>query len=88
MFSKCCLFGNRLVSADFERFFTHIFIDEAGFASEPETIIPLPMLNLIETTTKSNGQVVLAGDPQQLGPVIRSVVADNAGLGRLHIFSF
>ncbi|KAG9042355.1 hypothetical protein FS837_010960 [Tulasnella sp. UAMH 9824] len=54
--------------------FTHIFIDEAGQASEPEVMIPI-QLNGDATTT-----VVLAGDPKQLGPVIRSPVARRLGL--------
>ncbi|KAG8954847.1 hypothetical protein FRC04_010330 [Tulasnella sp. 424] len=54
--------------------FTHIFIDEAGQASEPEVMIPIK-LNAGPKTT-----IVLAGDPKQLGPVIRSPVARRLGL--------
>lgn len=48
--------------------FTHIFVDEAGHATEPETVIPLSGLLDGKDTT----QVVFAGDPKQLGPVVRS----------------
>ncbi|KIO21489.1 hypothetical protein M407DRAFT_80331 [Tulasnella calospora MUT 4182] len=54
--------------------FTHIFVDEAGQASEPEVMIPIKM-NASERTT-----VVLAGDPKQLGPIIRSPMARRLGL--------
>ena len=61
--------------------FTHLFIDEAGFATEPETLIPVSLLNLDPNKTDQVlGQVVLAGDPQQLGPVIRSSQAEELGL--------
>lgn len=68
----------RLVSANFGRdHFTHIFIDEAGHAVEPECIIPIA--DLLDPTT---GQLVLAGDPKQLGPVLRSHLAQKYGLGK------
>ncbi|KAG8924470.1 hypothetical protein FRC01_011457 [Tulasnella sp. 417] len=54
--------------------FTHIFIDEAGQASEPEVMIPIQMNGNANTT------IILAGDPKQLGPVIRSPVARRLGL--------
>ncbi|XP_076272336.1 putative RNA helicase armi isoform X1 [Rhynchophorus ferrugineus] len=54
--------------------FTHIFVDEAGQAGEPEVLIPLTFLD------KHNGQAVLAGDPMQLGPIVISKVAQNCGL--------
>ncbi|KAG8750496.1 hypothetical protein FRC11_010342 [Ceratobasidium sp. 423] len=54
--------------------FTHIFIDEAGQGSEPEVMIPILMM----AGPKTN--IVLSGDPKQLGPVIRSPVARPLGL--------
>ena len=54
--------------------FSHIFLDEAGQASEPETMVPLSNLRGKETV------VVLAGDPKQLGPVIYSHDAGSYGL--------
>ncbi|KAJ8399528.1 hypothetical protein AAFF_G00409390 [Aldrovandia affinis] len=56
--------------------FTHIFIDEAGHAVEPECIIGMAGLLHAET-----GQLVLAGDPKQLGPILRSPLAMQYGLG-------
>ncbi|XP_030741530.2 RNA helicase Mov10l1 [Echinops telfairi] len=54
--------------------FTHVFVDEAGQASEPECLIPLGLISDV------NGQIVLAGDPMQLGPVIKSRLAMAYGL--------
>lgn len=59
--------------------FSHIFLDEAGQASEPETLIPVSNLCLRKTV------VVLAGDPMQLGPVIYSKEADIYGLGKSYL---
>lgn len=50
--------------------FTHVFMDESGQATEPETLIPL--VNLLDPDA---GQVVMAGDLKQLGPVLRSPIA-------------
>lgn len=51
-------------------------IDEAGHAMEPEA------LNAIAgVLAKDGGQVILAGDPEQLGPVLRSPKAIDHGLG-------
>uniref|UniRef100_A0A0A9D3M9 RNA helicase n=1 Tax=Arundo donax TaxID=35708 RepID=A0A0A9D3M9_ARUDO len=55
--------------------FTHIFLDEAGQASEPEAMIPLSGLCGRDTV------VVLAGDPMQLGPVVYCKQAEKDGLG-------
>ncbi|XP_063998494.1 RNA helicase Mov10l1 [Pogoniulus pusillus] len=54
--------------------FTHVILDEAGQASEPESLIPLGLIS------EANGQVVLVGDPKQLGPVIKSQIALAFGL--------
>ncbi|QRV74351.1 RNA helicase [Ceratobasidium sp. AG-Ba] len=59
--------------------FTHIFIDEAGQASEPEVMIPI--LNLSSRDTN----VILSGDPKQLGPVIRSPVARRLGMSTSYL---
>ncbi|KAK6913964.1 DNA2/NAM7 helicase, helicase domain [Dillenia turbinata] len=56
--------------------FSHIFLDEAGQATEPETMVPISNLCRRETT------VILAGDPLQLGPVVYSRDAETYGLGK------
>ncbi|PCH37498.1 RNA helicase [Wolfiporia cocos MD-104 SS10] len=54
--------------------FSHIFVDEAGQLTEPDIMIPIkPMLD-------AQTNVILAGDVKQLGPVVRSSVAREAGL--------
>lgn len=69
--------AGRLVTGGIpEGHFTHIFVDEAGQATETECLIPLAGLLHPES-----GQVVLAGDPKQLGPIVRSPFAERYGLG-------
>ncbi|XP_044049108.1 RNA helicase Mov10l1 [Siniperca chuatsi] len=55
--------------------FTHLFLDEAGQATEPESLIPMSLVS------ERDGQIVLAGDPCQLGPVVKSKLATAFGLG-------
>ena len=59
--------------------FTHIFIDEAGQATEPEAFVSIKMM----ADTKTN--VILSGDPKQLGPVIRSGIARELGLEQSYL---
>ncbi|KZT68330.1 RNA helicase [Daedalea quercina L-15889] len=59
--------------------FTHIFVDEAGQATEPEVMIA------IKTMADHETNVVLSGDPKQLGPIIRSAVARDLGLEKSYI---
>ncbi|XP_031470723.1 RNA helicase Mov10l1 isoform X1 [Phasianus colchicus] len=54
--------------------FTHVILDEAGQASEPESLIPIGLISEV------NGQIVLVGDPKQLGPLIKSRIALAFGL--------
>ncbi|GAA5996830.1 hypothetical protein JCM5350_003555 [Sporobolomyces pararoseus] len=53
--------------------FTHIFVDEAGQATEPETLIPVSFAS--DATN-----LILAGDPKQLGPILQSAVTRQLGL--------
>ncbi|XP_074532791.1 RNA helicase Mov10l1 isoform X2 [Halichoeres trimaculatus] len=55
--------------------FTHVFLDESGQATEPEALIPMSLIS------EKDGQIVLAGDPCQLGPVVKSKLATAFGLG-------
>ncbi|KAJ0036768.1 hypothetical protein NQD34_005445 [Periophthalmus magnuspinnatus] len=71
------LTSSRFVTDNFpEGHFTHVFVDGAECAREPECILPLA--GLLDPNT---GQVVLAGDPKQLGPIIRSRFAQRFGMG-------
>ncbi|XP_074536757.1 putative helicase mov-10-B.2 [Halichoeres trimaculatus] len=57
-------------------FYSYIFVDEAGQATETECIIPIAGLHEMWTC-----QIVLAGDPKQLGPVVTSRMANKYGFG-------
>ncbi|KAM4047751.1 helicase MOV-10 isoform 2-T2 [Anomaloglossus baeobatrachus] len=69
--------AGRLVSAQFPSgHFSHVFIDESGHAVEPECVIPIAgILDVMK-----GGQLVLAGDPKQLGPILRSPFSIGHGL--------
>ncbi|XP_028262753.1 putative helicase mov-10-B.1 [Parambassis ranga] len=56
--------------------FSHVFVDEGGQAVEPECIIAVAGL-----LSPEKGLLVLAGDPKQLGPILRSPLALQHGLG-------
>ncbi|CAG8489963.1 9473_t:CDS:2 [Acaulospora morrowiae] len=55
--------------------YTHIFIDEAGQAMEPE------ILTALQNASKDT-KIILAGDPRQLGPIVHSSIAKRLGLGK------
>ena len=59
--------------------FSHIIIDEAAQADEPLSMIP------IEFFSDEDTNIILAGDPNQLGPVIKSSAASEAGLGKSYL---
>ncbi|KAL0066361.1 hypothetical protein AAF712_006620 [Marasmius tenuissimus] len=56
-------------------YYSHIFLDEAGQATEPEAMVAF------KSMVGEDTNVVLCGDPKQLGPIIRSSVARRLGLG-------
>ncbi|XP_064604898.1 putative helicase MOV-10 [Liolophura sinensis] len=73
--------AGRIVSANFPPdHFTHVFVDEAGCAVEPECIIPVAGVLDCLPDIKDGGQLVLTGDPEQLGPILRSPLALHYGL--------
>uniref|UniRef100_A0A7G3AED1 Putative dna helicase n=1 Tax=Lutzomyia longipalpis TaxID=7200 RepID=A0A7G3AED1_LUTLO len=49
--------------------FQYVFIDEAGSSTEPSTLIPIA--GVISSPGMIHGQIVLAGDPMQLGPIVK-----------------
>jgi len=59
--------------------FSHIVIDEAAQADEPLSLIPIAFFS------KEDTNVILAGDPHQLGPVNKSSPASEAGLGKSYL---
>jgi len=52
--------------------FSHVLVDEAGEATEPETLVPLQLV-------RDTGQVFLLGDHFQLGPLVLSSLAVRLG---------
>ncbi|XP_042321796.1 helicase MOV-10 [Sceloporus undulatus] len=76
--------AGRLVSADFPPgHFSHVFIDESGHAVETESLVAIAgILSVMDPNTNpKGGQLVLAGDPKQLGPILMSPLAIEHGLG-------
>ena len=63
----------------FVRLFSHVVVDEAGQATEPECLCAVT--KLLRPAHAGGARLLLAGDPKQLGPVLRSAVALEAGLG-------
>ncbi|EFA02630.2 putative RNA helicase armi-like Protein [Tribolium castaneum] len=62
--------------------FSYVFIDESGQATETETLVAIA--GILTSQAKQgvfSGQLVLAGDPRQLGPVIHSTLAKEYGFG-------
>ena len=61
--------------------FTHVLIDEGGQALLPEALIPLALLRPQGNPMSDPGWgAVVCGDPQQLGPTVRSPSAASSGL--------
>ncbi|XP_059612258.1 putative helicase MOV-10 isoform X2 [Phlebotomus argentipes] len=50
------------------RHFSYVFIDECGSGTEPSTLIPIA--GVVSSLGEIHAQVILAGDPKQLGPVV------------------
>ncbi|XP_049290312.1 probable RNA helicase armi isoform X1 [Anopheles funestus] len=58
--STCLGIGSLMMMSFDPNHFTHVIIDEAGQAIEPETLIPICQVS------RRDGTVVLVGDPKQL----------------------
>jgi helicase MOV-10 len=54
--------------------FSHVFIDEAGQATESEAMV------VVKNTAIASTKLILSGDPEQLRPIIQSVIANELGL--------
>lgn len=57
--------------------FDYVIIDECGSATEPSTLIPIA--GSVSTAECICANVVLSGDPKQLGPVISCKISENLG---------
>lgn len=70
-----CVAASMLAGVGVQRgHFQWVFVDEAGQATEPEVCVP------VKTLADGRMNVVLGGDPKQLGPIVRSAVARALGL--------
>lgn len=76
LISTCMTYGSLLYMKFRSGHFTHAIIDEAGQCTEPEIAIPISLID------KDDGQIILAGDPHQLGPVVLSPIAKKCGLAK------
>lgn len=72
--STCTTLGNFIQMNFPQDHFTHVLIDEAGQCTEPETLVPVILL------APRHSQVILAGDPYQLQPIVSSRYASEMGL--------
>lgn len=71
-----CAMASKLHNYGVEKEHFHaVFIDECGHCWEPESIAS------IAGTMRHGGQVIVSGDPMQLGPVTHSSAASEHGLG-------
>jgi superfamily I DNA and/or RNA helicase len=80
---KCCEGINLdvAITGVNEPHFTHLFIDEAAQATEPETLVPLSVV-VDPDGSHRKVELALVGDPRQLSPSVYSPKAARAGLGR------
>lgn len=60
--------------------FTHLFIDESESASETYTLVPI--VGVCSSYNYINAQIVLIGDPEQLGPIKHSSVLKQLKLSK------
>lgn len=61
--------------------FNVLCVDEAGHATEPEVVsVAATLLDFQGSGAKERGQLILAGDPRQLGPIITSDICKKYGM--------
>ncbi|CAH0778069.1 unnamed protein product [Bemisia tabaci] len=73
----------RLVTAGLglDNHFSHIIIDESGQADEPQALIPISgFAGFKPKDGVRRAQIILAGDPNQLGPIICGRLSELMGL--------
>lgn len=63
--------------------FSHIIIDESGQADEPQALIPISgFAGFKPKDGVRRAQIILAGDPNQLGPIICGRLSELMGLSK------
>jgi helicase MOV-10 len=72
--------AGRLVLANLNpHHFTHVFIDECASSTEVTSLIPIA--GMVTTKKQVLGNVILAGDIQQLGPILRTGFSNRLSFG-------
>jgi helicase MOV-10 len=75
-----CLSASFTLGIGVERgHFSHVFIDEAGQATEPEAMV------VVKSTAIPSTKLILSGDPKQLRPIIHSTLASELGLSASYL---
>lgn len=62
-------------------YFTHLIVDECHAAGEPMTLVPI--VGICSSYARINARVILIGDPQQMGPVVKSPWAKRLNYGSI-----
>lgn len=76
--TTCQLLGCLQMRRNLGLEYSHVFIDEAGQCTEPVSLIPIGFSG---GNGRSGQQIVMAGDPKQLGPVVYSQPARKRNFG-------
>lgn len=71
--------SERLMKTGASLHYDYIFIDECASATEPEALLPFMKFGVKQGAVVSN--IVILGDPLQLGPVVISPISKDLGLG-------
>ena len=76
--------AGRLAQADIDKkHFNYVFLDECGSTTEANAVIAIA--GVCTSYWRVNAGFIIAGDPKQLGPVVKSKCASFCGLGSFAI---
>ncbi|KAG8681483.1 hypothetical protein FRC09_017455, partial [Ceratobasidium sp. 395] len=76
MIVSTCYYASIPQALGVQNHFTHIFVDEAGHATEPEVMVAV----LQNAGPETN--VIVCGDPMQLGPIVQSKECAKLGMAK------
>lgn len=66
-----------------KKYFEYLIIDECGGATEPQTLIPIA--EVVSSFGVIHANIVLSGDPQQLGPFVKNYSDDRLSKNNIQI---